>query len=307
MTKTIASKISAVVNTRNEAANIADCLKTLTFADEIIVVDMESTDDTKEIAKQFTDRIFDHPAVGYVEPARNFAIKKTIGDWVLIVDADERIPKTLARKLIDIAQERKVDFVRIPRKNIVFGQWVRHSRWWPDHNIRFFKKGSVEWQNEIHSVPITYGTGETLNPDEALAITHYHYKSIDEFIERSLRYSRQQAKELKEAGYEFEPSDLITKPASEFLSRFFAGEGYRDGLHGLSLSLLQAWAILLIYLRLWQEADFKIVSGPQLLSVWQKVFTEKIREFYYWYLTTKIQGETSRIKRFVLKIKRKFR
>ena len=300
------NKISAVVNTRNEEVNIEDCLKSLSFVDEIVVVDMESEDDTKKIAKNYTDKIFDHQAVGYVEPARNFAIKKTIGDWIIIVDADERIPKTLARKLLDIAAENEYDFVRIPRKNIIFGQWIRHSRWWPDHNIRFFKKGHVEWQNEIHSIPVTYGVGETLSPSEDLAITHFHYKNIDEYIERSLRYSRQQAKELLDAGYKFEVSDIITKPASEFLSRFCAGEGYKDGLHGLVLSILQSFSIFLIYLRIWQEDEYRFISGPQLVPVWQKSFINKIKEFQYWYITTLLQSERSKIKRFFLRLKRKF-
>ena len=299
-------KISAVVNTRNEATNIFECLKSLSFADEIIVVDMESTDNTKEIVKEFTDRIYDHPAVGYVEPARNFAIKKAIGDWILVIDADERVPRSLAQKLIDISQESKLDFVRIPRKNMIFGQWVKHSRWWPDHNIRFFKKGAVEWQNEIHSIPVTYGVGDTLQSSEEFAITHLHYKNIDEYIERSLRYSRQQAQELKNAGYKFDPADLITKPSSEFLSRFFAGEGFRDGLHGLVLALLQAFSILLISLRLWQDQDYKPVGDHQMTPIWQKAFTEKLKELHYWFLTTRIQAEQSKLKRFFLKLKRKF-
>ena len=300
------TKISAVVNTRNEAANIYDCLKSISFVDEIILVDMESQDNTKEIAKEFTDRIFDTPAVGYVEPARNFAIGKAIGEWILVVDADERVPRTLAQKLIDISQEGKVEFVRIPRKNMIFGQWIKHSRWWPDHNIRFFKKGAVEWQNEIHSIPVTYGTGETLDSEEKLSITHFHYKSIDEYIERTMRYSRQQAKELKEAGYKFDPADMITKPASEFLSRFFAGEGFRDGLHGLVLAFLQAFSIFLIYLRLWQDQEYKPVSGPQMEPIWQKASVEKLKELQYWFLSTKIQSEQSKLKRFFLKLKRKF-
>lgn len=299
------TKISAVINTRNESANIVDCLKSVKFADEIIVVDMESTDDTVELAKEYTEKVFSHKAVGYVEPARNFAISKAVGDWILILDADERIPKTLATKLIDIAESGLNDFVRIPRRNMIFGQWIKHSRWWPDLNIRFFKKGSVEWQNEIHSIPITYGTGINLPYDEEFSITHYHYKSVDEFIERALRYSRQQSKELLESGYQFEPSDIITKPFSEFISRFFAGEGYRDGLHGLVLAFLQAFAVLLIYLRIWEDGGYKNISGNQMSPIWQKSFLEKLKEFNYWFLTVKIQAESSKAKRFFYKLKRR--
>ncbi len=297
--------ISAVINTRNEEKNIEECLKTLQFADEIVVVDMESGDDTKKIAKNYTDKVFDHKAVGFVEPARNFAINKAVGNWILIVDADERIPKTLARKLIEITQEDNVDFVRIPRKNLIFGQWTQHSRWWPDYNIRFFKKGSVEWQNEIHSIPITTGTGINLDAEETLAIEHHHYDTIDEYFERALRYSTQQSKELIDSGYKFDAKDLIEKPISEFISRFFAGEGYRDGLHGLILAFLQFFSVMLIYLKVWQHEGHEPKKAGFFTPIWQKIFYEKFKELRYWYLTVLIQSETIKSKRFLLKLKRK--
>lgn len=298
-------KISAVVNVRNESENIHDCLKTLNFCDEIVVVDMESSDETKEIAKQFTDRVYDFKAVGYVEPARNFAIKKALGDWILIVDADERIPKTLAAKLIQTADKGEVDFVRIPRKNLIFGEWMRHSRWWPDYNIRFFKKGSVEWQDEIHSVPVTLGVGINLDDQGDCAIEHHHYDNIDEYFERSLRYSTQQAKELIRSGYKFDPVDLITKPIGEFLSRFFAGEGYRDGLHGLVVAFLQFFSIMLIYLKVWQTEGHKKIPSSQFTPIWQKAFITKFKEIRYWFYTVKIQSSDSKPKTFLLKLYRK--
>lgn len=297
--------ISAVVNTRNEERNIEDCLKTLQFADEIIVVDMESTDATKKIARNFTDKVFDHEMVGYVEPARNFAINKAVGDWVLIVDADERIPKTLAKKLIEITEEDKVDFVRIPRKNLIFGQWTQHSRWWPDYNIRFFKKGSVEWQNEIHSIPITTGVGINLDAEESLAIEHHHYNTIDEYFERALRYSTQQAKEMVSSGYKFDVKDLLSKPIGEFISRFFAGEGYKDGLHGLVLAFLQMFSVMLVYLKIWQTEGHEPKKAAIFTPIWQKEFLEKFKELRYWYLTVLIQQESKKTKRLFLKLKRK--
>jgi len=297
--------ISAVVNTRNEEKNIEDCLKALHFADEIVVVDMESMDATKQIAKGFTDKVFDHKMVGYVEPARNFAISKAIGDWILIVDADERIPKSLARKLIEITQEGDVDFVRIPRKNLIFGQWAQHSRWWPDYNIRFFKKDTVEWQNEIHSIPVTTGIGINLDADESLAIEHHHYNTIDEYFERAFRYSTQQAKELIGSGYKFDAKDLITKPIGEFISRFFAGDGYKDGLHGLILAFLQMFSVMLIYLKIWQHEGHEPKKAGFFTPIWQNLFLEKFKELRYWYLTVLIQSQPQKVKRFLLKLKRK--
>ena len=298
-------KISAVVNTRNEAENIFDCLSALKFCDEIVVVDMESEDNTKEIAKEFTDRIYDHKKVGFVEPARNFAIQKALGDWILIVDADERIPKTLAAKLIEIADKNEIDFVRIPRRNLVFGEWLQHSRWWPDYNIRFFKKGAVQWQDEIHSVPVTYGNGLNLEDDAKFALEHHHYRTIDEYFLRALRYSNQQSKELIKSGYVFDPADLIKKPLGEFLSRFFAGEGYKDGLHGLVMALLQFFSMLLIYLKVWEAEGHKPIKERALTPLWQTVFREKFREFRYWVLTAKIQYSGSKTEAFLLKLQRR--
>lgn len=297
--------ISAVVNTRNEEKNIEDCLKTLHFADEIIVVDMESEDKTKQIAKSYTDKVFDHKMVGYVEPARNFAISKAIGNWILIVDADERVPKTLAKKLIEITEENDCDFVRIPRKNLIFGQWTQHSRWWPDYNIRFFKKDTVEWQDEIHSIPVTTGIGVNLDADETLAIEHHHYNTIDEYFERALRYSTQQAKELISSGYKFDAKDLIIKPIGEFINRFFAGDGYKDGLHGLVLAFLQMFSVMLIYLKIWQHEGHEPQKASLFTPVWQKLFLEKFKELRYWYLTVLIQSEPQKVKRFLLKLTRK--
>ena len=298
-------KISAVINTWNEEKNLAECLDTLDFVDEIIVVDMASTDDTKKIAKQYTDKVYDHPYVGYVEPARNFALSKASGNWVLIIDADERIPRTLASKLVDIVTNDEADFVRVPRKNLVFGQWLKYSRWWPDYNIRFFKKGYVEWQDAIHRPPITTGQGINLDADPKYALIHHHYRTLDEYLERLIRYTNQQAKELLAEGYKFSLSDLISKPIGEFLSRFFAGEGYKDGLHGLAISLLQAFSTFVVYLRTWQEEGFTPQKDVLTTPVFQKLIGSKFRELKYWLYTVKIHLSGKKSERFVFKIKRK--
>jgi len=299
-------KISAIVNTRNEEANIEDCLKSLKFADEIIVVDMESKDKTVKLALKHTKNVFNHKNVGYVEPARNFAIKKATGDWVLIVDADERIPRSLAVKLIKITKENKTDFVRIPRQNLIFGRWIKYSRWWPDYNIRFFKKGVVEWQDQIHSIPITTGIGVNLEPQKELSIIHHHYTSIDQYLTRSIRYSKTQGKELIAQGYKLDTKDVIFKPVGEFLSRFFAGEGYKDGFHGFILASLQAFSILLVYLYVWQEQGFTPVHHSTFIQQWPKWIKEKGKEIVYWLYTINIHTTTKKTTRLLLKLKRKF-
>jgi glycosyltransferase involved in cell wall biosynthesis len=253
------AKVSVVINTLNEQENIKGCLESVKWADELVVVDMESEDQTAEIAKRLGAKVYNHPKLGFVEPARNYAISKASNEWILILDADEEIPASLAQRLHEMVKKEIVsEYVEIPRKNIIFGKWMQASMWWPDYNIRFFKKGSVKWSNKIHSKPQTSGQGLKLDDkDDEFAIIHHHYSSLSQYLERLIRYTRIQAEELEKDGIKFKWTDLLEKPLSEFLSRFFANRGFLDGLHGLSLSLLQAFSQLVVYLRLWEMSEFK--------------------------------------------------
>ncbi len=257
------SQISVVINTLNESRNIEKVIESLDWADEVVAVDDGSTDETLEILHGLKKRlktlkVFQHQGEGYVEPARNFAISKASGDWILILDADEDIPESLIKRLTEIAEKMKqIDYVRIPRKNIIFNHFMRESMWWPDYNIRFFKKGKVKWSNKIHRPPEVSGQGLDLPPDENYAIIHHSYQTITQYLQRMDRYTTIQAEELRKEGYKFNWPDLLEKPLGEFLSRFFANKGYQDGLHGLTLGLLQAFSFLVVYLKLWEVSNFK--------------------------------------------------
>ncbi len=276
------SKISAVINVRDEAENLDKCLKSIvSIVDEIIVVDMHSTDGSVDVAKKYGAKIFSYKPMKYVEPARNFALNKATGRWILLLDPDEYLNKTLKKELIRITNRSDVDFVRIPRKNIIFGKWIRHGRCWPDYLIRFFKKGFVTWKKEIHSQPQTKGNGLTLLDTEKLAIRHHNYPSISQFIIRAVRYSGIQADELKSDNYKLKTSDFVLKPIQEFNSRFFADNGYKDGVHGLIYSILQAIAIAFIYIRLWEKqgSTEKVLAKESFVSASQ----ESIFEYSYWF------------------------
>jgi len=254
----MASKISVVINTLNEAGSLPRAISSVKgLADEIIVCDMESDDNTGGVAKKLGAKVFTHKRLDYVEPARNFAISKAQGEWILILDVDEEIPSGLIKKLKEIVKTSQNDYYRIPRKNIIFGKWMKHTRWWPDYNIRFFKKGMVSWNEVIHAVPMTQGLGADIPDKEEYALVHHNYEDIDQYIERMNRYTKVQSQELMKNGYVFAWQDLITKPLNEFLSRYFAGEGYKDGIHGLTVSLLQALSELTLYSKVWQKQGFK--------------------------------------------------
>lgn len=296
--------ISVVVVAYNEEKNIKRCLDSVKWADEIVVVDTESTDKTVAIAKKLGAKVFSHPYPRYVEPVRNFSISKATGDWILILDADEEIPSSLAKTLQKLALHfGSVSFFRLPRKNIIFGKWIKHSRWWPDLIVRFFKKGTVTWSDKIHSVPLTRGEGKDLEAKEANAIIHHHYESISQYLERLNRYTDIQLQELIEANYKFQWADLIKKPTGEFLSRFFAGEGYKDGLHGLVLALLQAFSEFVLYLKAWEQKGFK----SQDLSLQDFIFEmhQLSKEMAYWTRSTLIKEAKNPVKKILLKIKHK--
>ena len=251
------AKISAVINTLNEEKNIDRAIKSVKFADEIIVCDMHSEDKTVEIAKNLGAKIFFHKKEEYVEPARNFAISKASNEWILILDADEEVPESLRERLIEISSKMKqIDYVRIPRKNLIFGHFMQASMWWPDYNIRFFKKGKIKWGDKIHRPPQAFGQGLDLPADEKYALIHHNYETISQFLQRMDRYTTIQAEEFKKEGKKFDWKDLFEKPLNEFLSRFFANKGYKDGLHGLGLSFLQAFSFLVVYLKLWERNKF---------------------------------------------------
>ncbi|KKU10859.1 MAG: Glycosyl transferase family 2 [Candidatus Woesebacteria bacterium GW2011_GWB1_45_5] len=275
------NKVSVVINTLNEEKNLPRAVASVKdLADEIVVVDMESTDKTAEVAKKLDAKVFSHKKTGYVEPARNFGIGKAANSWILILDADEEIPGKLVERVKQIVKNPKADYYRIPRKNIIFGRFMKHSRWWPDYNIRLFKKGSVSWNEVIHAVPMTAGVGEDIEDREDFAIIHHNYDSIEQYLERMNRYTSQHAILMAKEGYRFNWKDLVAKPSNEFLSRYFFGEGYKDGIHGLILSLLQAFSELTLYLKLWQKEKFADTS-PDLREV-ISVMRDEEKDLHYW-------------------------
>jgi len=297
------SKISVVINTLNEEKNLPHALESVkNLADEIVVVDMHSDDATQQIAKKYGAVVYEHTRTNYVEPARNFAIEKAKGDWILILDADEEIPVRLAEKIKEVANNSKSgDYYRIPRKNIVWGKWVKHSRWWPDYNIRLFKKGMVAWSEVIHSVPMTKGTGSNFQQEERYAIFHNHYPTIELFLERMNRYTTEEAKTLVKDGYKFKWTDIIRKPTDEFLSRYFYGEGYKDGIHGLALALLQTFSELTKYLKVWQSGKFKEIN-PSLEEIVGQINKSK-KDLNYWQADALVKNKGG----IMQIIKRKFR
>lgn len=230
--------ISAVIVTYNEANKLEGCLKSLQgFADEIIVVDLGSQDETKRLIRSCKVSLYHHKWVPYADPIRNFAISKASGPWILMLDPDERITKTLAAKLKELTKKTDFSAANIPSKNIFFGKWIKHTNFWPDRHTRFFKKGCVSWLARVHSYPQVRGEITNLPAEEPLAIIHYGYDNYRQFIQKQLRYSTSEAKNRLSSGERFSVIPLVWKPIREFGVRFIKHQGYRDGIYGALLVL----------------------------------------------------------------------
>lgn len=245
--------ISAVYVNLNEGDELEKSFASIKdFVNEIIVVDLESTDSTKQVCKKFGAKIFSHSKVSYVELLRNYSVSIAKGDWILVLDPDERVTENLKNKLKEITQTGKVSAVNIPRKNIFFGKWIAHSNWWPDRHVRFFKKGKAKWSNKIHSYPRVDGQLLHLDAKENLAIEHYGYKTISEFIDRQNRYSNIEADYLYDTGVRFSWISFFWKPTREFLVRFIRHAGFLDGVYGFTLTFLMMIYQFQVMIKLWE-------------------------------------------------------
>lgn len=245
--------ISVCIVSFNEASKLNNCLKSIVdFADEIVVLDLGTIDDTKKVCQKYDAKIFKHKFVPFVELVRNYSVSRANGDWILILDPDETISLDLKEKLKEIVKDNNLDAVNIPRKNIFFNKWIAHSNWWPDRQIRFFKKRKVLWSNKIHAYPIVSGKILNLEAKESLAITHFGYESITQFIDRQNRYSTIEAENLHKMGVRFSLKLLFWKPIRELIVRFIRHAGFLDGTLGFSLTFLMMIYQLEVMIKLWE-------------------------------------------------------
>jgi (heptosyl)LPS beta-1,4-glucosyltransferase len=243
--------ISAVIVSFNEAEKLAACLESIQgFVDEIIVINLESTDNTVSIARSYHAKTVDHKKVPYVELIRNFSIEQTSGEWVLILDPDEQLSQSLIHILQKVVTSDEYDVVDIPRKNIFFGKWIAHSNFWPDYQMRFFKKGAIVWDTTIHSYPKVSGKVCKLEAKQTNAILHYGYDTYRQFFQKQHRYSTVEAHNKLISGQTFSVIQLIWMPLREFLVRFIKHRGYLDGFQGVFLVVSLMYYQVLVQLKM---------------------------------------------------------
>lgn len=246
------SAVSAVVNARNEEANLPDCLKSLKWADEIVVVDMQSEDRTAAIAAEFGCRVFQHPRTEYVEPARNFALAQARNEWVLIVDADERVSAGLAGWIKEKLPSSTAAAYRIPRRNFYGDQWITCCGWFPDAQLRLMRRGRARYSGQIHRAPEIEGEVVDLPPGSEAYLAHYGFGTLGARIEKDNKYSMISAQTLADKGTRIGAVSLLSRTAWAFVGAYLLQGGFRRGALGVILAWERAFATFLKYAKLWE-------------------------------------------------------
>lgn len=276
--------ISVIIHTLNEEQNIRNCLESVKWADEIIVVDMYSDDKTVEIARQYTDKIFMHERCHYVEPARQWAIEQSKYEWVLVVDADELVPIQVRDLLRNIADNDMYDVVLIPRVNYLFGHLMKGSRRGADEDrqCRFFKKSFIRYTPKIHSFPeIRPDTQVGYLAGEDRAFIHFNYIDIEQFIERLNRYTTIEAENAHSAGEVFNLEAAWDNSMKQIQDIAISEEGLKkDGIYGLGVAVLMAMYHFSAALKLKMIEDYNSTApGDVIRQQYQNIADDIIRQY----------------------------
>jgi glycosyltransferase involved in cell wall biosynthesis len=251
--------ISAVILARNEEHNIRYCLETVRWCDEIVVVDMESTDHTMEIAREYTDRIFSHPTVAAFDIAKKYAVEQAQGKWILLIDADEMVPPALADSMKLHIERNDADVFKIPFKHYILGDWVQNSGWGYSPLPRLFRVGSIRFEKTIHGYMHVADTArvEKMEPGEGACIIHFNYTDSRHFVEKLNRYTSVEAEHLYEKGEHYSYFALLSSALRVFHGRYIKGKGYKDGVRGFALSMMMVFYNVLTHIKLWELHEFK--------------------------------------------------
>ena len=259
--------ITVVINTLNEEPNVGECIDSVRgLADEIVVCDMHSEDRTQEIAKQNGARIVLHPRTGFVEPARRFAISHARTEWVLVLDADERMTEPLSKKLKEVAAEGVFDVVSFWSLYWYFGGWVRHGGFFSGHWRRFFRR-AVYMETYDHREEQVHHNFESLTKAKRICqlsndyyIQHYAYPTVEKYLSKTLgTYARIEGEQYVKQGRRFTLLKMLGEPLKEFLLRFVLCRGYLDGLRGFILACLYSGYRFSVWANVWFSQNNKDV------------------------------------------------
>lgn len=257
-------KFSVNIICYNEAENIRDCLESVKWADEIVVVDSHSTDGTTEVCRKYGARIYQEGFTGYGK-LRNIAIEKSSHDWILSLDADERVTPELKEEIFrEFERGPTADAYAIPRKSHFLGRWIWSCGWYPDYrSTQLFHRKSGQYTEVLNDDHFELNA-ESRKGYLKNHILHYTYKDIDQYLAKMERYTTLKAEQMKKDGRRFSPHQLVTHPAFMFFKMYFLRRGFMQGKVGLILSLLYMYYTFLKYAKLWELTREPTETGQPL-------------------------------------------
>lgn len=299
------STLSIVISAFNEERNIEDCLLSVKeVADEIIFVDNTSTDGTVEKAKKFTKKIFSQKNDPLkIDEQKNLGFSKATCDWILTIDADERLTDELCNEIKScIDNKDSVNGYWIPRKNIIFRKWIKSDMWWPDYQLKLFRRGKGKFDTEtVHKALEVNGHTEKLEN----YMVHKNYDSVSQYIAKLNNYTDVEALTILNKGYELNFLDAVKFPVDDFVKTFFLERGYRDGLHGLVLSILQAFYMEVVFAKVWEAKGFKEVEGQDFVKDVNSEIKKSGSKIKYWIADASIRESNNPIRKTLLRAVRK--
>jgi len=275
-------KVSAVLICQNEEHQIDRCLGSVDWADEIVVVDSFSTDGTVELARKYTDKVYQHEFPGSSRQVER-GVGYCEGDWVFVIDADEECSPELAQRLRAIvddpapAAEAPTGYT-VLRRVQAFGKWIDHGGWYPEYKLRLVRRDAARFEHqEVHGDIAVSGPIAQLEE----VLYHYTYETIYSYLQRLNNYtSLQVANKLTSDPDAQAPwTKIVFSPLSHFWRMFVVRKGFRDGYHGLALAVLDAMVSGALYLKLWEYRMREKEGAGKLPPVWNDEVNEAMRRF----------------------------
>ncbi len=258
--KNILTGISLIIHSKNEERNIKNCILSVNqLAEEVIVIDMSSSDKTVKIAESLGARVINIPDKGFVDNYRNWGFSKTNKPWIISIDADERLTQNLIKIFKRVVEEDQYDVVVAPRKNIRFNKWIKHGGFWPDAQPIIWKKGFLTWPKNIkqaHILPLVKGRVLTLEPKEENALIHYNCENLKHFFLKFVSYATAEGNGgfFNQRNITFQ--HLVNYCEGEFRYRYFDEKGYLDGMHGFVFAKFREFYKFVEFVNWWEKEGY---------------------------------------------------
>jgi glycosyltransferase involved in cell wall biosynthesis len=243
------AKLSIYMITYNNERTVEKALRSIQWADEIVVVDSFSVDRTVEICRQFTGKVFQRKWPGHQDQYQ-YAADLTLHPWIMFVDADEEIPQELAEEIRrELSTEKQdLDGFIAYRRTYYLGRWIQHGGWVPDCEIRLYRREKGRWQGGLHAkVAVDGKVGSLKNP-----YLHDTYRDISDQIQTIDRYSRIAAEDSLRSGGKFSLMKLVLHPPVRFFKEYLFKGGFRDGIPGLIIIVATMFYVFIKYAKLWE-------------------------------------------------------